>query len=158
MDAQGILIRRMDQIEPKHANVHENFEYKKYAVTERKATDHIYAAFYEIPPGKANYPYHYHMANEEVFYIIRGNGTLRTPEGDREITAGDLVVCATGDKSAHKIINTSETETLVYLDVDAARAVDVCGYPDSNKVGLNSGGQRNLFFKEDSNVDYYMDE
>lgn len=158
MDQPGILINRMDQITPKHMNACGDYEYKRYAITEKKAKDHISAAFYEIPPGKANYPYHYHMANEEVFYIIQGAGIFRTPDGDREIAAGDLVVCSTGEKSAHKLINTSRTEMLVYLDVDAARAVDVCCYPDSNKVGLNIGGQRNLFFKTDSNVDYYEGE
>ena len=157
MERQGILITRMDQMTPKHI-AHEDYEYKKYAATEKTPRDRVDAAFYEIPPGKANYPYHYHMANQEVFYVIRGTGIFRTPDGERQISAGDLIVCSAGEPSAHKITNTSETETLVYLDVDAARAVDVCAYPDSGKIGVNMGGQRNVFFKTDTNVDYYEGE
>jgi uncharacterized cupin superfamily protein len=120
--------------------------------------EQAYAAFYELPPQKANYPYHYHMGSEEVFYIIKGSGILKTPDGDREITAGDIIACPTGEKSAHKIINTSTTETLTYLDVDAMRSSDVAFYPDSDKVGINTGERGYRFYKTDSNVNYYEGE
>lgn len=158
-DSKEILIARKEQIVASHRNEHPPYEYNKYAVTERRpGTDQIYAAIYELPPQKANYPYHYHMANEELFYIISGTGILVTPEGERQISAGDVIVCPTGEKSAHKIVNISETETLTYLDVDASRSTDVVFYPDSNKVGLNLNGIRNAFYRIDSDVGYYEGE
>lgn len=35
--------------------------------------------FYTLQPGKSNYPYHQHFGREEVFYIISGTATLKTP-------------------------------------------------------------------------------
>ena len=49
------------------------------------------AVLYEIPPGKVAYPYHYHTKDEELFYILSGCGTLKTPQGDRVITAGEML-------------------------------------------------------------------
>lgn len=158
MEQRGILITRKERIEPGHRDEHEKYEYFKYEVTKRKRGDQIYAAFYDIPPLKANYPYHYHTRSEEVFYIISGSGILKTPDGDRKITAGDIVVCPAGEKSAHRIINASETEYLTYLDVDAVRSPDAVFYPDSGKVGITINGERSMFFKADSTVGYYEGE
>ncbi len=30
-----------------------------------------------VPPGKATCPYHFHYAQEEMFVILEGSGTLR---------------------------------------------------------------------------------
>jgi len=158
MENQGILITSKDKITPSHKSEHEKYEYFKYEVTERKIGELTYAAFYDIPPLKANYPYHYHTDSDEIFYVIKGSGILKTPDGDREIKAGDIIVCPAGEKSAHKIINTSETEYLTYLDVDAKRPADVVFYPDSGKVGIIINGKRSMFFKADTNVGYYEGE
>jgi uncharacterized cupin superfamily protein len=68
---------------------------------------------YEIPPGKAAYPYHFHHKNEETFYILSGKGVLRTPDGERKVTAGELLFFPTGPEGAHKLTNTSQTEKLI---------------------------------------------
>ena len=80
---------------------------------------------YEIPPGKAAYPYHFHYKNEETFYILSGEGILRTPAGERPVKAGELLFFPTGEAGAHKLTNTSDTESLVYLDFDVVHDVDV---------------------------------
>jgi uncharacterized cupin superfamily protein len=70
---------------------HQPYEFLKYEVTSRKDFNQCYVAVYEIPPMKANYPYHYHLTNTEVFYIISGQGRLRTPAGDRSVKAGVII-------------------------------------------------------------------
>ena len=35
------------------------------------------ASIYELPPGASAFPYHFHCANEELLYILAGEGTLR---------------------------------------------------------------------------------
>lgn len=80
MDNREIQITNKNSIEPKHKSEHETYEYYKYEVTPRSKDAQCYVAFYEIPPQKANYPYHYHLNSEEVFYIISGKGILETPE------------------------------------------------------------------------------
>lgn len=158
MDNREIIITNKSLIEPIHKAVHEPFEYNKYEVTKRDKESKCYVAIYEIPPQKAGYPYHYHLKNEEVFYIISGTGVLETPDGDRTISAGDVIVCPPSSKGAHRIINSSETEKLVYLDCDTVNSPDVVFYPNSGKVGIIIPGESGTFFKTDTDVDYYEGE
>jgi len=37
--------------------------------------------------------------NEEVFYIISGEGILETPEGNITISAGDTIICPASEKN-----------------------------------------------------------
>ena len=57
-----------------------SFELQRSAVSNPVLTNgKLEVYFYTIPPGKVNFPYHYHTVNEEVFHIMSGQGTLRTP-------------------------------------------------------------------------------
>jgi uncharacterized cupin superfamily protein len=152
------IITRKESLTPKHKAGSPPFEYLKYEVTERGQGHQCYVCLYELPPGKAGYPYHYHAANTEVFYIISGNGEVITPEGARPVTAGDVIVCPPDKTGAHKLVNTSMTELLCYLDCATTNSPDVCYYPDSNKVGVIVKGQGSAFFDEGAAVDYYKGE
>ncbi len=158
MDNREIKITNKKLIEPKHKNEQEPYEYYKYEVTKRSPESQCYVAIYEIPPQKANYPYHYHLKNEEVFYIISGNGILETPNGNKTISAGDIIVCPPSEKGAHRIINSSKTEMLVYLDCDTVNNPDITYYPNSDKVGIILHGQSSTFYKKDADVEYYEGE
>jgi uncharacterized cupin superfamily protein len=151
-----IRITNKEAVEPVHKCVHEPYEYYKYIMTDREDNGQCTVALYELPPGKANYPYHYHMGSEEIFYIISGSGTLETPEGDKPIQAGDVIVCPAGEESAHRIVNTS-AEKLTYLDCDTIVLPEVVGYPRSGKVGVMADGMAK-FFKTGSDVGYYEGE
>jgi uncharacterized cupin superfamily protein len=153
-----ILILNESELSGKHISIHEPYEYIKYEVIPRNAFSRCYVSVYEIPPGKANYPYHYHIANTEVFYIINGQGIVRTPKGDRVIKAGDFVVCPPTENGAHKIINRSENETLKYIDFGTANSPDIVKYPDSDKTGILVHNQPNIFFKNDDKANYYDGE
>lgn len=144
-----IIITNMAAITPKHKNEHAPYEYFKYEVTNSREKYSVAApaegnqtvtAFYALPPGKSNYPFHYHTTNEEVFYIISGRGTLQTPDKKYEVKAGDVIICPAGKHGAHKITNSSETENLVYLDIDTNNTPDIVYYPDSNKIGIRAAG------------------
>jgi uncharacterized cupin superfamily protein len=153
-----IQIANKDLIKPKHKSEHETYEYYKYEVTKRNKDSQCYVAIYEIPPQKANYPYHYHLKNEEIFYIISGNGILETPDGDKIISAGDIIVCPPSEKGSHRIINTSYSEMLIYLDCDTVNYPDIAYYPNSDKVGIILNGESSTFFKKNTEVDYYEGE
>jgi uncharacterized cupin superfamily protein len=158
MDNREIQITRKDLIKPKHKSEHEPYEYFKYEVTKRSRDNQCYVAIYEIPPQKASYPYHYHLKNEEVFYIISGNGILETPDGNKTISAGDIIVCPPSEKGAHRIINSSHSEMLVYLDCDTVNYPDIAYYPNSDKVGIILNGESSIFYEKSTEVDYYSGE
>lgn len=158
MDNCEIQIINKSLIEPKHKNDHEPYEYYKYEVIKRNKNSRCNVAIYEIPPRKANYPYHYHLNSEEVFYIISGNGILETPSGNKTISAGDVIVCPPTEKGAHRILNSSETEILTFIDFDTVGYPDIAYYPKSNKVGIVLNGETNKFYNSNTNVDYYEGE
>jgi len=50
-----------------------------------------YLEFYIVllDSGKFSFPYHFHRASEELFMIISGEATLRSPEGFEKVAIGD---------------------------------------------------------------------
>lgn len=87
-----ILQARIHEMTSRHKNEHKKYEYLKKEFLPRGTADQCVVSVYEIPPHKSAYPYHYHTQNEEVFYIIRGSGILRTPDGERTVSAGGSIV------------------------------------------------------------------
>lgn len=144
-------------LEATHKAVQETYEYFKKDFIPRGYAEKTMVSIYEIPPLKSAYPYHYHLKNEETFYIISGEGLLKTPEGVRTVTAGDLVFFPANASGAHKLTNTSPTEKLVYLDFDVIHDMDVTLYPDSGKIAV-WGKDINRVYPLDANVDYYEGE
>ena len=110
-----------------------------------------------VPPGKRSCPFHSHGAEEEMFFIVRGEGTLRYGEETRKVRAGDVICCPTGGpETAHQIVNDSDSE-LAYLSISTMMPAEVCEYPDSRKIGAYGKGVRHMGRKSD-NVDYWIDE
>ena len=149
-----ILHLRMEDMRVSH-NAHGDYEYIKRTCVPR-GTGSTLLCVYEVPPGKAAYPYHYHLQDEETFHILSGTGTLRTPQDERPVTAGDFLYFPAGPEGAHKLTNTG-TEPLVYIDFNVTHAPDVCLYPDSGKIAV-WGKDVNRVYPMDENVDYYKDE
>ena len=141
----------------KHHTEHDGYEYNKGDFVARGEAGMTRVTLYEILPGKSAYPYHYHLKNEETFYIISGTGLLRSPEGERTVSAGDLLFFPATAEGAHKLTNTSETEKLVYLDFGVMFDMDVCLYPDSGKIAV-WGKDTNKLFRIGDNVPYFEGE
>jgi uncharacterized cupin superfamily protein len=116
----------------------------------------------ELPPGSAQCPFHSHRAEEEMFFVLEGEGELRFGDQRYRIRKHDVIACPTGGPAtAHQIINTGSTP-MRYLALSILADVEVCEYPDSNKIGVFAGGAdkpglRKLI-RSDSEVDYYHGE
>jgi uncharacterized cupin superfamily protein len=115
-----------------------------------------------VPPGKKVCPFHNHHVNEEMFLILEGEGTLRFGEQEYPIKEQDVIACPPGGREvAHQIINTSQQD-LKYFCLSTNEPVDICEYPDSNKVLSMSGKPGNRTFRHiskiDDAVDYFTDE
>ena len=92
-----------------------------------------------IPPGKAAWPFHAHVANEEMVVVLAGCGSLRLGEHRHPLKAGDVVSLAAGGiETAHQIVNDSDTE-LRYLALSTMHHPEVAFYPDSGKFGVLTG-------------------
>lgn len=86
-----------------------------------------------VPPGKRAFPFHSHLANEEMFFVLEGRGEVRIGDATHPIRKGDVIACPPGGRdTAHQIVNTSDAE-LVFLAVSTRISPEVCEYPDSDK-------------------------
>jgi len=89
-----------------------------------------------LPPGKSAFPCHSHSVNEEMFFIVEGQGELRLGAARHPIRAGDVVACPPGGpETAHQILNTSAAE-LKFLAVSTRLSPEICEYPDTGRFGL----------------------
>ena len=112
-----------------------------------------------LPPGKVQCPFHCHHGEEEMFFILEGEGELRFGEKRFPIRRHDVIACPPGGPDvAHQIINTGTT-TMRYLSLSTLVEVDACEYPDSGKVMIAAGkrGDRTLrkMFRAENVVGYY---
>ena len=105
-------------------------------------------------PGKFSYPYHFHRNAEELFVILEGEATLRSPDGFKEIVKGDLLFFEEGPAGAHQLYNHSDSPC-VYLDIRTINGIDVCEYPDSGKINILPFME---IFSASSRVRYYSGE
>jgi uncharacterized cupin superfamily protein len=113
----------------------------------------------ELPPGKAQCPFHSHHGEEEMFLILDGEGELRFGEQRYPLRRHDVIACPTGGSAvAHQIVNTG-ARTLRYLALSTLSDLDACEYPDSQKVlvvtGRRADGGLRKMFRAESTVDYY---
>ena len=142
--------------EPQAAH-QKSFEFKRSVVSSPQTTEgKLHVTFYTLMPGKTNYPYHQHSGMEEVYYIISGTGTLKTPDGDKIVTAGDVIIFPTNPNGAHQLTNTAD-EALVYLDIDTASSPEVVFFPDKGDFRIMTPEVRKNF-SLDAEVNYLRNE
>lgn len=151
------VITNKELLEGKHKKEHGDYEYYQYPVTKRSEFNQAYVSFYEILPKKYNYPFHYHLNNTEVFFIIKGTATLEMNDNTKKIIKeGDVIAIPAGCEGGHRIYNHSD-EMFFYLDVDTTNSPDIIKYPNSNKMGVVIHNESSNFYK-DNTVDYYEGE
>lgn len=93
------------------------------------------AGYDVLAPGKISCPYHFHYAEEEMFVILEGEGTLRVAGETIAVRAGDVIDIPPGPEYPHHIINTSSAP-LRYLSISTQKDPEICEYPDSGKYGV----------------------
>lgn len=137
------------------------FTYRRARLGRQAEAKRLGASLYEIPPQQATFPYHAHLGNEEMLIVLSGQPSLRTPEGWRELSEGEVVAFPVGEGGAHQIANHADQAARV-LVVSEMNAPEVNLYPDEGKVGAlerppgaaGEGGQW-FFRRAKSDVDYW---
>ena len=114
------------------------------------------AGYDELPAGKRSCPYHFHHAQEEMFVILEGEGSLRVAGEMVPVKAGDVVFIPPGPEYPHQLVNTSNA-TLRYLSISTQERPEICEYPDSGKYGAFTQGFR-ASQRTSANLDYWDGE
>ena len=113
---------------------------------------------YEMPPGQSVCPYHYEIGDEEWLIVLEGSATVRHPEGEETLEAGDVVCFPAGAEGAHKVTNRSDA-TVRVLMVSTRTMPAVAVYPDSDKIGVFTEDRRdNVMVRRESSVGYWEGE
>ena len=113
---------------------------------------------YELPPAQTQVLYHFHHGNEEAVVVLSGTPTVRTPEGERALAAGDVVFFPHGPEGAHQLYNEGDKPAR-YLIAASHVSPEVVEYPDSGKLlALSRLGPLWTMHRREDAVDYFDGE
>jgi uncharacterized cupin superfamily protein len=125
------------------------------------AAEKLGASFDIVAPGKMSCPYHFHYAQEEMFVVLEGEGTLRVSGEHLPVRAGDVVFIPPGPDYPHQFINTSDAP-LKYLSISTRESPEFVEYPDSGKqssiVRKPDGSRFSFVQRMENGLDYWDGE
>lgn len=108
----------------------------------------------QLNPGNTAQPIIFTDMQEELFMIISGSATLRTPKGLEVVGNGDIIFFEKGEAGAHQLYNHTQ-EVCIYLDIRTFIGYDVCEYPDSDKIIVVPNGET---FRRSAQISYFDGE
>jgi uncharacterized cupin superfamily protein len=141
---------------------HPGFRTRRFRVGWALATEELGVSMFEVEPGEAAYPLHYHLGEEELLLVLDGTPSLRVPGRDwRRLEPGDVVSFPRGETGAHQLANFGDSRVR-FLAVSTSGVPDVVVYPDSGKIAAaerrSTGvGLLSVHRLADA-VDYYVGE
>jgi uncharacterized cupin superfamily protein len=91
--------------------------------------DMLGASLTELLPGVPGGPLHMHYGVEEMFFVLSGTPTVRTPEGEYQLSTGDVVYFPEGPDGLHTFSNPT-TEPVRLLGISTKQFPDVVAYPE----------------------------
>jgi uncharacterized cupin superfamily protein len=139
------------------------FSWSRARLGRQAGAERLGASLFELPPGQASFPLHYHYGNEELLIVLRGRPTLRTLDGERELSEGEVVAFVVGTRGAHQLINRTDDPVRLLL-ISEMVGPEVIVYPDSGKTAAREqppgGAQAGLYrvFRDTDAVDYFEGE
>ena len=153
---RSALVRNVAEVALERQHREPLYDTRCGSVTNRDVARKLGAGYDEVQPGQRGCPYHYHLAQEEMFVILEGEGTLRVAGEMIPVRTGDVITIPPGPEYPHQIINTSAA-LLKFLSISTQERPEVCYYPDSGKVGAFHFGTR-LMQRPEANLDYWDGE
>ena len=91
----------------------------------------------KLAPGSCSALRHWHTRQDEFIYILSGEVTLVTDEGEQILTPGMAAGFPAGVADGHHLINRSNSEA-VYLEIGDRTPNDEVIYPDDDLVAKDS--------------------
>lgn len=114
-------------------------------VGRRIGAELIGASMSEVDPGAKLWPYHTHYLNEEWVIVLRGEPTLRTPEGEQVLQEGDVVCFPRGKDGAHQIINRTDAPIRVLM-LSSMVPGEIVEYLDTGKILAKDAKDEDVMF------------
>jgi uncharacterized cupin superfamily protein len=129
---------------------------RRARIGRQSGAERLGASLYELEPGSAPFPMHYHLGNEELLIVLAGSPSLRTPAGERPLEPGEVVAFAAGENGAHQVVNRGGAVARVLI-VSEMNAPDIVVRPESGKIsafgrppGAPGEGLHDVYFRRDA--------
>ncbi len=86
-----------------------------------------------LAPGHRFCPLHSHAREEEMFFVIEGEPSVRALSETVRCRKGDFIALPVGESGTHQLLNESDAPATVLL-LGRTEAAEACYYPDSDKL------------------------
>jgi len=115
-----------------------------------------------LKPGHRFCPLHNHAREEELFFILDGEPSVRTLSGTVRCRKGDFVAFPVGEHGTHQLLNESDAPATVLL-LARTEEVEACYYPDSDKLLVDTefpmiNGQSSMMVRGSPILEYFDGE
>ena len=134
----------------------DGFRSRRARLGRQAGCEHIGISLFELEPGSAAFPLHFHFGNEEMLIALSGGLALRTAEGERPLAEGEVIALPLGEAGAHQVINRGEGPARLMI-ASEMNAPDIVVRPESNKIsafgrppGAAGEGLHDVYFRSDA--------
>jgi uncharacterized cupin superfamily protein len=100
-----------------------------------------------LPPGTWSTQRHWHDASDEFVYVVSGEVTLVTDDGEEVLRAGDAAGFKAGDPNGHHLQNRSTADAVV-LEIGNHLATDTAHYPDIDLIAALIDGTSHITHRD----------
>lgn len=113
-------------------------------------------------PGQRFCPLHAHAREEELFFVLDGNPSVRMLNGTIRCRKGDFIALPVGETGTHQLLNESDAPATVLL-LARTDMPEICYYPDSDKVLVDTAtpfiqGDASRMVRASPDLDYFDGE
>jgi Uncharacterized conserved protein, contains double-stranded beta-helix domain len=108
-----------------------------------------------VPGGKANFPYHAHSAQWELYVVVSGKGSVRHKDGITEVVPGDAFIF--GPDEPHQLSNPGREDFIYYVIADNPIG-ESSYFPDSGKWKVNKSSAADRVVVKGKKTDYFDGE
>lgn len=99
-------------------------------------------------PGACSALRHAHSRQDEFLYVLQGNLTLMTDQGEETLFPGMCAGFKAGTGNAHQLVNRTDAEA-IYLEVGDRTPGDSVSYPDDDLVAVRDEQGKWQFMHKD---------
>jgi uncharacterized cupin superfamily protein len=137
----------------------EGFRARRARLAQAAGAKRTGMSLWELLPGQAAYPYHWHVVDEEVIVVLDDGLSLRGPDGRwRSLPAGEVIAFPVGREGGHQLHNRGGSRArFLSISSGPSEGHDIVFYPDSGKVGVFAENAYELFRRVDA-VDLWYGE
>ena len=134
----------------------EGFRGRRARLGRQAGCEHLGISLFELEPGSAAFPLHYHLGNEEMLIVLSGERRCGPLDGERPLAEGEVVALPVGEAGAHQVINRGDGPARILI-VSEMNAPDVVVRPESDKIsafgrppGAAGEGFHDVYFRRDA--------